>query len=162
VISRRGIEASPDKIKAIQEYPVPKTVKEVQGFLGLASYYRKLVQGFAQIAKPLTQLTRKDKKFDWNPQCQNAFDELKHILSTTLVLTYPDFKLPFILTTDASKIAVAAVLCQVQEGIERPIAYASRQLNSAEQAYSASELELLPVVWATKHINVIYMDEIFW
>jgi transposase InsO family protein len=153
VISSKGIEASPDKVKAIQEYPVPKTVKEVRAFLGLASYYRRLVQGFAQIAKPLTQLTRKDEKFEWNCQCQNAFDELKHKLSTTPVLAYPDFELPFILTTDASKIAVAAVLSQVQEGIERPIAYASRQLNKAEQAYSASESELLAVVWATKYFR---------
>jgi hypothetical protein len=109
VISSRGIKASPDKVKAIQEYHISETVKDVRAFLGLASYYRRLVKCFAQIAKPLAQLTRNDEKFGWNSQCQNAFDELKHKLSTTRVLAYPDFKLPFILTTDASKIAVAAV-----------------------------------------------------
>jgi hypothetical protein len=153
VISSRGIEASPDKVKAINEYPVPKTAKDVRAFLGLASFYRRLVPNFAQIAKPLTQLTKKEEKFEWKPQCQNAFDELKIKLSTTPVLAYPDFRLPFILTTDASKIAVAAVLSQVQGGIERPISFASRQLNKAERAYSASELEMLALVWATKYFR---------
>jgi hypothetical protein len=153
VISSKGIEASPDKVKAINEYPVPKTVKDVRAFLGLASFYRRLVPNFAQLAKPLTQLTKKDEKFEWKPQCQNAFDELKIKLSTTPVLAYPDFRLPFILTTDASKIAVAAVLSQVQGGIERPISFASRQLNKAERAYSASELEMLALVWATKYFR---------
>jgi hypothetical protein len=153
IISDKGIEASPDKVKAIMNYPVPKTVKEVRSFLGLASFYRRLVPQFAQIAKPLTQLTKKDKKFEWDEQCQSAFEELKGKLSSTPVLAYPDFKLPYILPTDASKIAVAAVLSQVQDGLERPLAFASRQINSAEQAYSASELEMLALVWATKYFR---------
>jgi hypothetical protein len=101
----------------------------------------------------LTQLTKKEKKIEWKPQCQNAFDELKIKLSTTPVLAHPDFGLPFILTTDASKIAVAAVLSQVQGGTERPISFASRQINNAERAYSASELEMLALVWATKYFR---------
>jgi hypothetical protein len=93
IISDKSIEASPDKVKVIMNYPVPKSVKEVRSFLGLASFYRRLVTQFALIAKPLTQLTKKDNKFEWDEQCQSAFKEL---------------------TTDASKIAVAAVLSQVQ------------------------------------------------
>ena len=81
-----------------------------------------------------------------------AFDALKLKLCTTPVLAYPNFDLPFILTTDASKVAVAAILSQVQNGLERPVAYESRQLNKAEQAYSASEAELHDLVWAAKYL----------
>ena len=78
---------------------------------------------------------------------------MKDKLCTTPVMAYPNFKLPFILTCDASKLAVGAVLAQVQDGAERLIAYASRQLNTAEQSYSATELELLALVWATKNFR---------
>jgi hypothetical protein len=128
-------------------------VKDVRAFLGLASYYRRLVPRFAEIAKPLSELTRKDVKFEWSPECRKAFETLKEKLSTTPVLAYPDFGAPFILTTDGSSITVAAVLSQVQGGQERPIAYASPKLNKAERAYSASELEMLALVWATKYFR---------
>jgi len=85
------------------------------------------VPNFAETAKPLTALTRKNHEFAWGPSQQEAFDSLKRKLSTTPVLAFPNFSLPFILTTDASKVAVAAVLSQIQDGIERPIAFASRQ-----------------------------------
>ena len=81
---------------------------------------------------------------------------MKSKLSNTPVLAFPDFKLPFILTTDASRIGLGAVLSQVQEGIERPISFGSRQLNKGESAYSASELETLAVVWATKYCSGHY------
>jgi hypothetical protein len=103
----------------------------------------------ADIAKPLTELT-KDKIWDWNHECQESFDRLTSKLSSTPVLAFPDFKVPFILT-DASTVGLGAVLYQVQEGIERPVSFASRQLNKAERAYSASELETLAVVWVTKY-----------
>jgi len=128
-------------------------VKDVRAFLGLASFYRRLVQKFAETAKPLTKLTRKGQEFHWDPSQQEEFDELKTKLCTTPVLAYPNFELPFILTTDASKVAVAAILSQVQNGLERSVVYASRQLNKAEQAYSASEAELLALVWAAKYFR---------
>jgi hypothetical protein len=93
------------------------------------------VLGFAEIAKPLTELTRKDQQFIWGQRQQQAFEETKEWLCTTPVLAYSDFNLPFILTTDASKIPVAAILSQVQDGVERPITYASRQMTKADQAY---------------------------
>jgi hypothetical protein len=98
-------------------------------------------------------LTRKNQDFIWGPSQQEAFEELKYRFSTTSVLAYPNFELPFILTTDASKVAVAVILSQVQDGVERPIAYSSRQLNKAEQAYSATEAEMLAFVWATKYFR---------
>ena len=95
-------------------------------------------------------MTRKDQKFEWGPSQREAFEGLKDKFSSTPILAYPNFELPFILTTDASKLAVAAFLSQVQDGVERPIAYASRQMNKAEQAYRASESEMLALVWAKK------------
>ena len=108
---------------------------------------------FAQISKPLTTLTRKNQKFEWGPSQKEAFDRLNDKLSTTPVLAFPNFEFPFILTTDASKLAVAAVLSQVQDCVERPIAYDSRKLNRAEQAYSASEAEILALVLANNFLR---------
>jgi hypothetical protein len=111
------------------------------------------VPKFAEIAKPLTELVKKDVKFHWSDRQQAAFDNLKAELCSERVLAYPDFTQRFILTTDASKVAIAAILSQVQEGVESPIAYASRQMNRAEQNYSASEAEMLALTWATKHFR---------
>jgi len=111
------------------------------------------VPNFAEIAKPYTAVTRKGRQFTWGPQQQQAFQSLKDRLCTTPVLTYPNFELPFILTTDASKASIAAILSQVQDGKERPIKYASRQLNTAEQNYTVSEQEMLALVWATRYFR---------
>jgi len=153
VLSENGVSASSDNVEAVKNYPAPKNVRDVRAFLGLAGFYRRLVPDFAALAKPLTSLIRKDLEFIWGPSQQQAFEGLKNKLCTPPVLAYPDFCQPFILTTDASKIAVAAVLSQVQKGIERPIAYASRQMNKPERSYSASEAEMLALVWAAKHFR---------
>lgn len=107
-----------------------------------------LVPNFAVLAKPLTSLIRKNREFKLCPNQKQAFEDLRNKLCTTPVLVYPDFSQPFIFTTDASKVAVKAVLSQVQEAIERPIAYASRRMNKAEQSYLASEAEMLALMWA--------------
>jgi hypothetical protein len=153
VISRDGISASPSKIQAVQKYPVPRNARDVRSFLGLASFYRRLVSKFADIAKPLTELLRKESPFKWESRQQAAFERLKEALCSEQVLAYPDFKAQFILTTDASRLGLAAILSQVQDGVERPISYGSRQMNKAEQCYSATESELLAVTWATKHFR---------
>jgi len=152
VLSQDGITASPDKVKAVRNYPTPANVKDVRAFLGLASY-RRLVPDFAELSKHLTVLTKKDHEFRWGPDQQEAFEKLKVRLWTTPVLAYPDFSQPFILTKDANKVAVAAVLSQLQEGVERPLAYACRQLTKTEASYSASETEMLALVWAAKHFR---------
>jgi len=149
-LSEKGFVASPEKVKAVQNFQTPKCAKDVRSFLGSASFYRRLVPKFAEIAKPLTTLTVKDQPFTWGPNQQEAFRRLKDKLCTTPVLAFPDFSPPFILTTDASKTALGAILSQVQKGEERPIAYASRQTNRAEQSYAATEAEMLALVWATK------------
>jgi hypothetical protein len=105
-----GIRPDPKKVRAIEEYPVPKTVKDIRAFVGLAGYYRCHVPNFAGLAKLLTALTRKDVPFVWTSECQQAFDELKRILSAEPLLIYPDFSQPFIVACDASTKAVGAVL----------------------------------------------------
>jgi hypothetical protein len=153
IVSRDGLKACPEKTQAIRRYPAPKNVKEVRAFLGLAGFYRKLVRHFANMAKPLTELTRKDVPFHWDQAQQEAFSQLKDALCSDSVLAYPDFSQEFILTTDASKLAVGAILSQIQDGVERPISFGSRQLGTAEKNYSASELELLALVWASRHFR---------
>jgi hypothetical protein len=143
VLSENGVSASPEKVKAVRDYLTPKNVRDVRAFLGLASFYRRLVPNFSAIAKPLTELTRKDRQFVWGLCQQKAFEEMKDRLCTTPVLANPNFDLPFILTTDASKVSVAAIMSQVQDSEEKPLSNGSRQLNKADQAYSASEAGML-------------------
>ena len=125
-LSHRGIEASPNKVKAVQNFPTPQSVKDVRSFLGLASFYRRTVRHFPEIANTLTQLTKKDVTWDWNQECLESFDKLKSKLNNTPVLAFPDFKVQFILTTNASTVELGAVLSEVQEGIERHISFENR------------------------------------
>jgi hypothetical protein len=140
-------------VKEVQNFAILRSVKDVRSFHGLESFYRRLVSHFSHIVKPLTRLRKKEKIWNWNQECQESFDELKCKLSNTPVLAFPDFNVPFILTTDASTVGLGAVLSQVQEGIERLISFANRQLNKAVRAYSASQLDTLAVVWATKYFG---------
>lgn len=132
----------------------PSNVKTLRSFLGLASYYRRFVPNFAKVARPLHSLTKKDSPFVWIPDCQLAFMELKQLLTSAPVLSYPDFQKPFVLETDASGSGLGAVLAQRQEDhTVRPIAYASRSLQAHERNYGITELEGLGVVWALKHFR---------
>ena len=153
VITQVGVRPDPSKVKAIKDYPRPKNIKEIRTFLGLAGYYRRFLRDYAEIARPLTELTKNDTPFDWTPARIQAFEKLKESLTSETVLRYPNFKKPFILATDASAVALGAVLSQMVGGMERPVAYASRQLNKAEQNYSTVERELLAVVWATSYFR---------
>ena len=122
--------------------------------IGLASYYRRFIPHFSKIAGPLHTLTKKDIEYVWTPQCQEAFEELKRLLSTAPVLAFPNFKFPFMLETDASILGLGAVLAQRQEdGYVKPVAYASRSLQPNEKNYGITELEGLGVVWALKHFR---------
>jgi hypothetical protein len=94
-VFRDGIQPDPDKISAVKDFPVPKKVKDVRSFLGLANYYRRFIKDFSKIAKPLTQLLHKNVKFQWTEACQTAFDILKSALVSSPILCYPDFTKPF-------------------------------------------------------------------
>jgi len=105
-----GIRPDPKKVRAIEEYPVPKTVRDIRAFVGLAGYYRRHVPNFAGLAKPLTTLTKKDVPFVWTHEFQQTFDELKRILSIEPLLIYPNVSQPYIVACDASTKAIGAVL----------------------------------------------------
>ncbi|KAG5316338.1 POL4 protein, partial [Pseudoatta argentina] len=118
-------------------------------FLGLAGYYRRFLPGFSKTARPLTELLKNDAEFRWSDTQEQAFVTLKISLCKEPLLQYPDFTLPFVVTTDASKYAIGGILSQGEIGKDRPIAYTSRLLNSAEQNYSTIEKELNPAVAST-------------
>ena len=129
IVSAKGIKPDPRKVEAVSQYPAPSNVKEMIQFLGLTNYYRKFIYSYAHIAEPLNKLLRGRKKdFIWTPCWQQAFDNLKSKLITSRILGYPDFTLPFVLYTDASDMAIGAVLSQIQHGKETIISYWSRQL----------------------------------
>ena len=111
-VSAEGIQPSPEKVKAIVEWPQPQSVRDVRSFLGLASFYRRFIKQFSRKARPLTDLTRDNVIWQWNEREQNAFNELKRSLVVAPVLKIPDFDLPFVVTTDASLVSVGAILEQ--------------------------------------------------
>lgn len=150
-ITAEGILPDETKICAIKNFPVPKNPKEIKMFLGILSYYRKFIPNLANLAEPINKLLRKGQRFLWSQNCQRSFDELKSLLTVSPILQYPDFTKKFVITTDASNVAIGAVLSN--EGTNLPIAYASRILNPAERHYSTVEKELLAIVWAVKHFK---------
>lgn len=153
IIGADGVRPDPNKIKAIQEFPVPRNSKNIKQFLGLTGYYRRFIPSFSKVAKPLTDLLKKDKNFEWTTPHMSAFEDLRDALCKEPILQYPDFEKPFILTTDASGYAIGALLSQGDIGKDLPIAYASRTLNDAETRYSPTERELLALVYAVKHFR---------
>ena len=146
VLSAGGISVDPAKIKSVMEWKAPTTQTEVRGFLGLAGYYRKFVEGFSSIARPMTQLLKKDKKFEWTPKCEECFQELKKRLVTAPILIMPDISKNFDVYCDASRLGLGCVL--MQEG--KVVSYLSRQLKPHEQNYPTHDLELAAVVLALK------------
>ena len=127
IVSRNGIQPDPDKVSAVRDFPIPRNVKDVHSFLGLANYYRRFIKNFANIADPLTALLHKNVKFQWTAECQNAFDTLKQSLISAPILSFPDFTLPFELYVDASLDGLDMTLGQTQNRKEVVIAYAGRK-----------------------------------
>ena len=133
LISGKGIEPVPEKLESIKNMPSPTTPKEVKKFLGLIGYYRKFIPKFSDVARPLTNLTKKDVPFEWTPDCQQTIQLLKDLLMAEPILKYPDPNKPYVLYTDASKYAWSCVLTQEYEyedegklkKIHHPITYAS-------------------------------------
>ena len=141
VVSGHGVSVDPDKVAAMINLPPPSSLKALRSTLGMANYYRTYVPNFAAIVEPLTNLTRKHVPYVWSHECQVAYDELRNALISAPVLRLPDFNRPFVLTTDWSKLAVGAVLSQLDPitNFDHPIAFASRALSPAETRYSPTE-----------------------
>lgn len=153
IISTDGVQCCSSKIEKLKNARVPTSVTEVKSFLGLASYYRRFIPDFADIAEPLQRLIDGNYLGPWTPAAQQSFDALKHCLTNAPILAYPDFALPFILATDASNVGMGAVLSQMQNGDERVIAYASWTFSSAQRNYSVTERECLAVITSMKYFR---------
>jgi RNase H-like domain found in reverse transcriptase/Reverse transcriptase (RNA-dependent DNA polymerase)/Retroviral aspartyl protease/Integrase zinc binding domain len=143
IISHEGVATDPKKVQSMLTWPVPTTLKDLRGFLGLTGYYRRFVKFYGTIAKPLTDLLKKDS-FQWNSSAQQAFEALKLAMSTAPVLKLPNFSQPFIIETDACLTGLGAVLMQDN----RPIAYLSKKLGVRTQGLSTYEKELLALCTA--------------
>ena len=154
VVSSNGVSTSPRVVQAVLEYAPPQDVSGVRRFLGLAGYYRPFVPGFSDIAEPLVNLTRKGVEFAWEEACESAFQRLKGLIVTAPVLHFPDFSVPFHLTTDASDVGIAGVLSQPVDGLDCPIGYFSSCLSRAQRNYSVTERECLAIVEAIKHFDM--------
>jgi len=154
VIGRNGISMSQDKVEAVLSLERPTSLKEVQSFLGFANFYRRFIQSYSQVARPLTELTKRkeDGQWSWNPEAEKAFEDLKKQFTTAPILNHFDPSKPVIIETDASDFAIGAVLSQRdEENRLHPIAFHSRKFSPAEINYEIHDKELLAVVDAFKH-----------
>lgn len=145
IISEKGVETEPDKVNAIVQWPTPRTLKQLRGFLGLTGYYRRFIKDNGKICKPMTQLLRKDA-FQWTQEATIAFNTLKQVMVSPPVLALPDFSKPFLIETDASGQGMGAVL--MQSG--HPVAFVSKAFSEKTMQLSAYERELMAVVMAVK------------
>lgn len=148
IVDKDGLRTDPDKVTAILNFPRPKNLTELKRFIGLASWYRRFVNKFSEIAAPLHDLTKGKRPFRWTQEADSAFTKLKTMLTDTPVMACPDYSKPFIIQCDASNIGVGAVLCQSTGNAEQAVAYLSRKLSDREKKFSTSERELLSVVYA--------------
>ena len=145
-MSAEGVAVDPTKVEAVMDWRQPKSVTEVRSFIGLAGYCRRFIEGFSKTARPITQLLKKEKKFEWTDTCEQSFQELKKRLVSAPVLILPDIHKDFEVFCDASRQGLGGVL--MQEG--KVVAYASRQLKPHQGNYSTHDLELAATVHALK------------
>ena len=146
ILTTEGVAVDPKKVEAVSTWQQPTNVSEIRSFLGLAGYYRRFIEGFSKIARPMTELLNKENKFVWTEACERSFQELKRRLTTAPVLTLPDIHQDFVIYCDASRQGLGCVL--MQDG--KIVAYAFRQLRPHEQNYPTHDLEFAAVVHALK------------
>jgi hypothetical protein len=134
------------KVEAIMEWPAPSNIQEICNFVALVGYYRQFVKGFLKIANPITKLQKKNKKFLWNKKCAEEIQRIKELLTTTLILKFPNMDKEFLVCTDASKEGLGGLLMQDS----RVISYISRKLRKHEENYTMHDLDLLEIVYALR------------
>lgn len=148
LVDAAGVRPDPDKVRAVKDFPQPRSPKDVRSFIGLCSYFRRFIRNFATIAQPLTDLLRKNATFSWGSEQREALKTLTNLLTASPILGHFDPAAPTEVRTDASGHGIGAVLAQRQASGDRVIAYASRLLSSSERNYAITERECLALVWA--------------
>ncbi|GBG62321.1 hypothetical protein CBR_g29929 [Chara braunii] len=154
VVTDKGLQPEPQKVAAVRDAPVPTTITQVHAFLGLASYYRRIIKGFAVIAGPLTNMLCKDQPLIWTPECDQAFFKLKAALISVPVLIRPDPEKPFVLITDWQPEAISAILVQVgPSGLESVVEYASKSVPACKRNYATPTGECYAALWGISHFR---------
>lgn len=161
-VGPEGVKPLKKNVDKVLNYSQPKNVKELERFMGLASYYRKFVENFAKIAAPLNRLKAKNTAYEWTPQCEKAFKELKTKLTSYPVLKHPDTSGEFIINTDASNEGLGVIMSQLDDqGKEHPVSYSSRGLGKSEKNYSATKKELSAITWGIKQYKLFLYGQKF-
>eukprot|EP00079_Xenopus_tropicalis_P035744 XP_017949515.1 PREDICTED: uncharacterized protein K02A2.6-like [Xenopus tropicalis] len=154
IIDASGLHKSPEKIQAVLQAPLPKDVTQLRSFLGFINYYSRFVPNLATVLYPLNQLLQKGQKWEWSVQCDKVFKEAKTLVTSDDVLVHFNASLPLKLACDASPYGIGAVISHVlPDKSERPIAFASRSLTSAERNYAQIDKEALSLIWGVKRFN---------
>lgn len=153
LVDRHGLRPDPEKIQSIVNVCPPNDVAALRRFIGMSSWYRRFVPNFANIISPLTQLTKKNAKWDWTTECDQSFRKLKECLVSSPILSPPDYDKTFVLQTDASAFGIGAVLTQTYDDGEHVISFLSRSLTRQERNYSTTERECLAVIWAIEKLR---------
>src|SRR5437773_1056722 len=153
VISPQGISIDADRISTISEWPVPRSVTDIQVFLGFANFYRRFIDGYSRVVMPITSLlrTKGAPPFNWSPVAQEAFDRLKVLFTSAPILRHFDPALPVTLHSDSSGFAISGIISQPHDGLLHPVAYWSRKCTPAECNYDIHDREMLAIVECMKH-----------
>ena len=161
IVGRDGLRMDFKKMRAVEKFPTLRSQKNVRQFLGLAGYYRRFIPGFSDRVKPLFDTLRKGLHFNWGLEQRNSFNDLRKALSKEPILQYPDINKQFVLTTDASDIALGSILSQDHDGHDLLIAYHSRVLTKAERSYSATDKECLAIIDSIEHFSIYSYGKTF-
>lgn len=157
LISQEGIKLDPNKIVAVSNFPRPTTQKSLKSLLGLTNFYRSHIQGYSDISHVLYALLKKNVNFVWTSACEDAFCALKKAITSKPILQHPNFEKRFILTTDASSVAISGILSQGPIGKDLPVAFISRTLQPAETRYSTTEKEMLAIFWGIRQLRCMLL-----
>ena len=157
IIAQYGVKVHMENIGAILEWPSPKNIIELRGFIGICTYYRKFVKGFSKLTYQLSDLNKK-YAFKWNEEDENSFQKMKEVMSSCPILALPDFSKPFVVECDASGEGVGAVLKQFQH----PIAFESRKFQPHEKIYSIYDKYMLAIMHSLAKFRQYFVSDNTW
>lgn len=153
IVDKNGLHVDPDKVRAMLDLPVPKTVTEVRRIIGTFSWYRRFIPNFSTIISPITALLKMSSKFIWTQECDASFKHIKECLVSAPILSCPDYEKPFVIQCDASGYGLGAVLTQPSPEGDKVVCYLIRSLTKQEKYFTTSERECLAVVWALEKLR---------